>query len=249
MALLNRGDLVPLVLHPWLSMYVDPMVDAGRRYIAVAGNIGAGKSTLVDFLCQTRGVQPFFEPNEDNPYLADFYEDMPRWGFHSQVFFLSHKFRIHLDLDQTPGVVVQDRTIFEDAEIFATALHQMGHMSERDFQTYWELYQTIVRSLRPPDLLIYLRCSLKTVRKRIRLRGRPMEQAIPTSYLKLLDDLDEQWIARYERDVLVIETDRLDYISDLEHRIDVTQKIEAAFARFRREEEHTARKTAGRELG
>ncbi len=210
-------------------------MDAGRRYIAVAGNIGAGKSTLVDFLCQTRGVQPFFEPNEDNPYLSDFYADMPRWGFHSQVFFLSHKFRIHLDLDATPGVVVQDRTIFEDAEIFATALHEMGHMSERDFRTYWELYQTIVRSLKPPDLLIYLRCPLKTVRKRIRLRGREMEQAIPTSYLKLLDDLYERWIANYAGEVLVIETDRLDYISDLEHRIDVTSRIDRAFAKFAEE--------------
>jgi deoxyadenosine/deoxycytidine kinase len=200
---------------------------AARTYIAVAGNIGAGKSTLVDFLGRTYGVLPFFEPNDDNPYLADFYADMKAWGFQSQVFFLSHKFRIHQALDKTPGTVVQDRTIYEDAEIFATALHAMGNMSDRDFRTYQELYSTICQSLRAPDLMIYLRCSMKTLKRRIKLRGRAMEQDIPTSYLKLLHDLYEDWIARYPREVMVIDTEKLDYISDLVDRIDVTKRIEA----------------------
>lgn len=201
---------------------------AGRTYIAVAGNIGAGKSTLVDFLCRTYGVQPFFEPNDDNPYLADFYADMSAWSFHSQVFFLSHKFRIHQQLDETPGTVVQDRTIYEDAEIFATALHEMGKMSDRDFATYQALYTTICNSLKPPDLMIYLRCPMKTLKKRIKLRGRAMEQAIPTSYLKLLDELYEGWIARYTlSEVMVLDTGKLDYISDLVDRLDVMKRIEA----------------------
>lgn len=201
-----------------------------RTYIAIAGNIGAGKSTLVDFLCRTYGVQPFFEPNEDNPYLEDFYADMKAWSFHSQVFFLSHKFRIHQALDQTPGVIVQDRTLYEDAEIFATALYQMGEMSERDFRTYSELYQTICSSLRGPDLLVYLRCPMRTLRRRIQLRGRAMEQDIPASYLKLLDKLYEEWIERYRTEgkgeVLVLDTERLDYLTDLVHRLDVMQRIE-----------------------
>lgn len=201
-----------------------------KRYIAIAGNIGAGKSTLVDFLCRTYRVQPFFEPNEDNPYLQDFYQDMHAWSFHSQVFFLSHKFRIHQALDQTPGVVVQDRTIYEDAEIFATALFEMGKMSERDFRTYQELYQTICTSLRGPDLLVYLRCPLRMLRRRIRLRGRAMEQSIELGYLKRLERLYENWIASYQEqglgEVLVLDTGELDYLSDLVDRIDVMQRIE-----------------------
>ncbi|MCP4499465.1 MAG: deoxynucleoside kinase [Deltaproteobacteria bacterium] len=206
-----------------------------RRYIAVAGNIGAGKSTLVDFLCRNYDVQPFFEPSEDNPYLADFYDDMPRWAFHSQLFFLSHKFRIHLELNETPGTIIQDRTIFEDAEIFATALHKNGTMQERDWQTYHELYKTIVSSLKPPDLMIYLRCPMRALKKRIKLRGRAMEQDIPTSYLKLLHTLYEEWIENYKlSEVLVIDTEQLDYIQDLEHRLDVMQRIEAAIPEAQR---------------
>ena len=199
-----------------------------RTYIAVAGNIGAGKSTLVDFLCRTYDIRPFFEPNEDNPYLSDFYADMKRWSFHSQIFFLSHKFRIHQELDQTPGTVVQDRTIYEDAQIFATALAEMGKMNQRDFQTYLELYETILSSLRPPDLMIYLRCSMRTLKKRIRLRGRQMEQDIPQSYLRLLHRLYEEWISNWTRsELLIIDTDQLDYLCDLVDRLDVMQRIES----------------------
>lgn len=201
---------------------------AGSRiYIAIAGNIGAGKSTLVDFLCKTYGVAPFFEPNDENPYLADFYQNMDAWAFHSQVFFLAHKFRIHQELDRTPGIVVQDRTIYEDAEIFATALHQSKRMSDRDYETYAELYKTICNSLRPPDLMIYLSCSLKTTKQRIKIRGRAMEQSIPSAYLKLLQDLYDRWLENWTAcEVLKLDTDKLDYISDFVARLDVLQRLE-----------------------
>lgn len=199
-----------------------------RRSIAIAGNIGAGKSTLVDFLSRTYGIAPFYEPSEDNPYLPDFYRDMRRWSFHSQLYFLSNKFRLHQELDKASGVVVLDRTIFEDAEIFATALHDMKRMDDRDWQTYWRFYQSILNAIRPPDLMIYLRCSMRTLRRRIKMRGREMEKDMPLSYLKRLDRLYEGWIAAYEMsDILVLETDRLDYINDLLHRLDVMERIEA----------------------
>jgi len=199
-----------------------------RRSIAISGNIGAGKSTLVEFLSRTYGISPFYEPSEDNPYLPDFYKDMQRWSFHSQLYFLSNKFRLHQELDRAPGVVVLDRTIFEDAEVFATALHEMKRMDDRDWQTYWGFYQSILDAIKPPDLMIYLRCSMRTLRKRIRLRGREMEQGVPLSYLKRLERLYEKWIHSYTMsDVLVLETDRLDYINDLVHRLDVMQRIES----------------------
>jgi deoxyadenosine/deoxycytidine kinase len=199
-----------------------------KRSIAIAGNMGSGKSTLVEFLCRTYGIAPFYEPNENNPYLPDFYSDMRRWSFHSQLYFLSNKFRLHQELDRTPGVVVLDRTIFEDAEIFATALHEMKRMDDRDWRTYWGFYQSILNAIKPPDLMIYLRCSMRTLRKRISMRGRAIEKDVPLAYLKRLERLYEDWISRYNSsDVLILETDRLDYIHDLVHRLDVMQRIEA----------------------
>jgi deoxyadenosine/deoxycytidine kinase len=199
-----------------------------KRSIAIAGNMGSGKSTLVEFLHRTYGVVPFYEPNDDNPYLADFYRDMQRWAFQSQLYFLSSKFRLHQELDRQPGVVALDRTIFEDAEVFATALHQMRKISKRDWETYQAFYQAILDAIRPPDLMIYLKCSMRTLRQRIRLRGRRMEQDVPLSYLKRLERLYDDWIGNYAMsEVLVLETDTLDYIHDLVHRLDVMQRIEA----------------------
>jgi deoxyadenosine/deoxycytidine kinase len=199
-----------------------------KRSIAIAGNMGAGKSTLVDFLARTYGVVPFYEPNDDNPYLADFYRDMKGWAFQSQLYFLANKFRLHQELDRQPGVVALDRTIFEDAEIFATALHQMRKISKRDWQTYQSFYEAILDAIRPPDLMIYLRCSMRTLRQRIRLRGRAMERDVPQSYLRRLDRLYEEWIESYDMsEVLVLETDELDYIHDLVHRLDVMRRIES----------------------
>ena len=199
-----------------------------RRSIAIAGNMGSGKSTLVDFLSRTYDVSPFYEPNDENPYLPDFYKDMKRWAFRSQLYFLSNKFRLHQELDKTPGVVALDRTIFEDAEIFATALHQMRKIDKRDWQTYWGFYQSILNAIKPPDLMIYLRCPMRTLRQRLKLRGRAMEKDVPLAYLKRLDRLYENWISSYEMsEVLVLETDKLDYIHDLIHRLDVMERIES----------------------
>jgi deoxyadenosine/deoxycytidine kinase len=198
-----------------------------KRTIAIAGNIGAGKTSLVEFLTATYNITPFYEPNDENPYLEDFYKDMKRWSFHSQLYFLSNKFRIHQQVDSTPGVVVQDRTIFEDVEIFATALHQMKQISNRDWNTYQDFYQSITASIKPPDLMIYLKCSIRTIRKRIKIRGRKMEQDIPLSYLKRLDRLYENWIKNYSMSkVLVIESDKLDYMCNFVDRLDVMQQIE-----------------------
>jgi deoxyadenosine/deoxycytidine kinase len=204
-----------------------------RRSIAIAGNIGAGKSTLVEFLARTYDIQPFYEPNDFNPYLPDFYQDMQRWSFHSQIYFLSNKFRLHQNLDRADGVVALDRTIFEDAEIFATALHQMGRMDDRDWQTYKDFYDVILQAIKPPDLMIYLRCSMRALRRRIKLRGREMEQDIPLSYLKRLDRLYEAWIENYTMsEVLVLETDHLDYANDLMHQLDVMERVEAMLPGF-----------------
>lgn len=199
-----------------------------RKFIAVAGNIGSGKSSLVQFLTGTYHVAPFYEPNDENPYLADFYADMRRWAFHSQMFFLANKFRMHLEADKTAGVVVQDRTIFEDAEIFATALHQMRKIDRRDWQTYWAFYQTILGAIQPPDLLIYVRAPIRTLRRRIRLRGRAMEQNIPLSYLKRLERLYEGWVDSYDAsEVLMLESDKLNYVNDLIDRQGVRERVEA----------------------
>lgn len=195
---------------------VKTVLPDNRRYIAVSGNIGAGKSSIVDFLSQRFDIQPFFEPNEANPYLEDFYEEMARWSFHSQVYFLTAKFKLHKELDASPQNVIQDRTIWEDAEIFAENLYQTGTMSERDYRTYRNLYESIQDEIRPPDVMIYLRCPVSTVQKRIAMRGREMEQNIPVEYIERLHGLYENWIEAYDLSPLVIlPTDKLDYVTNL----------------------------------
>ena len=203
------------------------------RVIAVAGNIGAGKSSLVAWLERQLGAVPFFEPNDDNPYLADFYEDMQRWSLHSQLFFLIRKFRIHKEIDARLGEVgapiVQDRTIYEDAEIFARNLFETGVMSARDWGVYASLYANIKAQLRPPELLIALTCDLKATRKRIATRGRAMEAAIPTAYLKRLHGLYEQWFSSYDLGpMLRIDTTRLDYVENLLDRLELEERVAEA---------------------
>ena len=200
---------------------------AQKRFIAVAGNMGAGKSELVSFLCRRYGLKPFFEPHETNPYLADFYADMKRWAFHSQVYFLTHKFRLHRELMLEPGTVVQDRTIYEDAEIFCENLRRSGMMSDRDYRTYRELYQTTCASLSPPDLMIFLHCPVRTLKKRILQRGRKMEIDVPSGYLRRLNLLYEEWRKRYTLSpVIELDTGSLDYLTNLVDRLDLFRQIE-----------------------
>jgi deoxyadenosine/deoxycytidine kinase len=198
------------------------------RYIAVAGNMGTGKSSLVKWLCQQFQLVPFFEPHEENPYLADFYADMPRWAFASQLHFLASRFRIHRQLDGESRPVVQDRTLYEDAEIFAAHLHRKGYIDKRDWRTYQELYEELRATVRPPSLMIYLRCDLATLRKRIRARGRAYEQAVPADYLRSLNRLYEAWFERYDLSPkLALSTDRLDYGTRLFDRHELISAIRA----------------------
>jgi deoxyadenosine/deoxycytidine kinase len=198
-----------------------------KRFIAVAGNIGAGKSELVTFLCRRYGLQAFLEPHEANPYLEDFYRDMKAFAFRSQLYFLAHKLHLHREVMATPRPVVLDRTIYEDAEIFARNLHDTGCIDARDWQTYCDLYRSIARTLDPPDLMIFLDCPVRTLRKRIAGRGRAMERDIQVSYLRRLDKLYRAWRARWDLSpVIELRTDRLDYITDLVDRLDLFRQIE-----------------------
>lgn len=199
------------------------------KYIAVAGMMGSGKSSLVRFLCDRYpSIRPFYERNEENPYLDDFYRDMPRWAFHSQVYFLTLKFRTHQELQSRGQTVIQDRTIYEDAEIFAEHLYRRGALPPRDYGAYRRLYRTILESIEPPDLLIYLRTNLRTVKKRIRLRGRACETAVDPEYLKGLNRLYGRWVERYDLSpVLELDADRLDFLNDLVDRMEVLRQIEA----------------------
>ncbi len=201
------------------------------RYVAIAGNIGSGKTSLVDFMAARYGVEPFGEPNDDNPYLADFYQDMERWALHSQLFFLTHKLRIHREIENGNQPALLDRTIYEDAEIFAVNLHKMGRIDARDFITYWNLYQNLAYTIRPPSLMIYLRCPVRDVRRRIRFRGREMEQKVPVEYLQRLNKLYEQWFTSYDLSpVLVLNTGKLDYVTDLVDRLDVIESLDRSMA-------------------
>ena len=198
------------------------------RFIAIAGNIGAGKSTMVSFLSRKFNLNPLYEPVDENPYIADFYEDMRRWAFNSQIFYLSRKFALHLEAQNTDERVILDRTIYEDAEIFVENLKRRRGIDKRDYETYMELYRTIREELQPPDLVIYLRCSVRGVRRRIKNRGRASEMAIPLSYIQRLHAQYEDWYERYDLGPkAVIETEKLDYLRDIIHRYDLIEQIEA----------------------
>lgn len=187
-----------------------------HQYIAIAGNIGAGKSSLTGLLAQHFGWQAFYESVDDNPYLADFYEDMLRWSFNLQIYFLSSRFRHQKDMLQKDISLVQDRTIYEDVEIFAKNLHQMSLMSDRDFNNYEALFHEMSYYLRPPDLLIYLRAQVPTLVRQIQQRGRDYENSIRIDYLERLNNLYEDWIGRYPHEKLIIDTDDLDFVNDKE---------------------------------
>ena len=185
-----------------------------KRFIAVAGNIGVGKSTLVSLLSERLGWKPFYEPVEENPYLADFYKDMNAWAFHSQIYFLTRRLRIHRQLIDHDNSAIQDRSVYEDAEVFAHNLYRQGWIRERDYKSYRDLYQVLIEFLPPPDLVIYLRASVPTLLGRIRSRGRDYERQISTDYLLQLNELYESWIENFSLcPVLTVPADDLDYVS------------------------------------
>ncbi len=196
------------------------------KFIAVAGNIGVGKSTLVKLLSENLKWEPFFEPVTENPYLADFYEDMETWGFHSQIYFLMRRLRIHRELMTMTGSVIQDRSVYEDAEIFAHNLFLQGAINRRDYDTYCELYQVLVAFLPPPDLVIYLRASLPTLVARITKRGRSYERSISPDYLGELNALYEGWVEHFDLcPVLTVPCDNLDYVAKPQHLDLITEKV------------------------
>ena len=197
-----------------------------KRFVAIAGNIGVGKSTLTALLRQQLNWEPFFEAVEDNPYLADFYKDMRRWSFHSQIYFLSRRLRHHWQLLQRTNSVIQDRTVYEDAEIFARNLYQQDLMAERDYRSYCELYEVVTTVLPPPDLIVYLRASVPTLQDRIQRRGRPFERDIAASYLEQLNQLYEEWIDGFSLcPVLTVPSDDLDFVLNPDHLELITEKI------------------------
>ncbi|HOV99589.1 MAG TPA: deoxynucleoside kinase [Bacteroidota bacterium] len=182
-------------------------------FVAVAGNIGAGKSSLAKMLGDYFHWKPYFESVDDNPYLADFYQDMERWAFHLQIYFLSNRFKAHKQIVESNESVIQDRTIYEDAEIFARNLFNIRKMSERDFSNYVSLFNVMMEYLKPPDLLIYLRASVDMLLTQIARRGRDFERGIERSYLEQLNTLYENWIQRYKHRLLIIESDNVDFVN------------------------------------
>ena len=198
-----------------------------KKFITIAGNIGAGKSSLVQMLSNRLGWKPFFEPVANNPYLADFYEDMKAWGFHSQIFFLSHRLRVYRELADCQSSVILDRSLYEDAEIFARNLFTNGIMNQRDHETYEALYHSLISFLPTPDLMIYLRASVSTLSGRIVKRGRDFEKTIKSDYLDQLNQAYEAWISNFSLcPVLTIPTDNLDFVSMPDHLDLIVRKVD-----------------------
>jgi deoxyadenosine/deoxycytidine kinase len=198
------------------------------KHIAVAGNIGAGKTTLTELLSKHYRWIPQFEDADHNPYLNDFYEDMPRWSFNLQIFFLNNRLNQLLEIYSGTETVIQDRTIYEDAHIFAPNLHDMGLMSKRDYNNYFQFFQTLKRMVQPPDLLIYLQASVPTLVGQIQKRGREYEENIRLNYLKRLNDLYNKWIDGYkEGALLVINVDKNRFPENEEHLGEIINRIDA----------------------
>ena len=197
-------------------------------HIAVAGNIGSGKTTLTSLLARNFKWEPQYEDLDTNPYLHSFYEDMQRWSFNLQIYFLNSRFRRIIDIRKSGKTVIQDRTIYEDAFIFAPNLHGMNLMSTRDFENYKSLFELISSFIQPPDLLIYLRASVPTLVSQIQKRGREYESAIRIDYLKNLNDLYEEWVENYKLGkILFIDVDNLKFSENSEHLGIVIEKVNA----------------------
>ncbi|MBT6439657.1 MAG: deoxynucleoside kinase [Flavobacteriales bacterium] len=196
-------------------------------HIAVAGNIGSGKTTLTKLLAKHYGWEPNYEDVDDNPYLNDFYEDMQRWSFNLQIYFLNSRFNQVVDIKEGNKKVIQDRTIYEDAYIFAPNLHAMGLMSTRDFENYFSLFNSMDHFIKAPDLMIYLRASVPTLVNQIQNRGREYEESIRLDYLKRLNERYEAWISTYDKGkLLVINVDENNFIEKPEDLGNIIQKID-----------------------
>ncbi len=188
------------------------------KHIAIAGNIGAGKTTLCEKLGKHFGWTVHYESTDNNPYLSDFYVDMKRWSFNLQVYFLNNRYRQILDIHKGEITVIQDRTIYEDAYIFAPNLHDMGLMPTRDFNNYFDLFKLMTSQIQPPDLLIYLKADVSTLVSHIQTRGRDYEGSMSLDYLKSLNERYEKWIAEYEEgNLLVIDVNKIDFKNNPEH--------------------------------
>ena len=197
------------------------------KHVAVAGNIGAGKTTLTELLSKHYKWIPQFEDVDNNPYLMDFYEEMPRWSFNLQIYFLNSRLKQLLEIQEGTETVIQDRTIYEDANIFAPNLHDMGLMSQRDFDNYFAFFQTLKSMIQPPDLLIYLKASVPTLVGQIQKRGREYEKNIKLDYLKKLNNLYDKWIDKYtEGKLLVIDVDKNKFAESSEDLGSIINKVD-----------------------
>ena len=196
-------------------------------HIAIAGNIGSGKTTLTKMLAKHYDWKPLFEPVDYNPYLEDFYQDMSRWSFNLQIYFLNKRFKDVVSISRTEDAIIQDRTIFEDAKIFAPNLHRMGMMSDRDFDNYTDLFDLMMSLVELPDLMIYIRSSIPNLVSQIEKRRRDFEKTMRIDYLQALNELYEGWIADYKGRLLVIEGDTLKFESDGEAFRQITDRIDA----------------------
>ncbi len=202
-----------------------------KQFIAIAGNIGVGKSSLTHLLSNSFGWEPFYEAASENPYLADFYADMKHWSFHSQVFYLGKRLEHHRQLIDYPGSVVQDRTVYEDAEIFARNLSVQGQMSERDYDAYRRLYRAVSSFLPPPHLIVYLRASVPTLLEHIKRRGNDYERSIAPAYLEQLNTLYEAWIGDWTAcPIVTIEMDSLDFLQNAADLERIVETIKGSLA-------------------
>ncbi|MCI7037890.1 MAG: deoxynucleoside kinase [Bacteroidales bacterium] len=196
-------------------------------HIAVAGNIGSGKTTLTRLLAKRYGWTPRFEPVDNNPYLADFYEDMRRWAFNLQIFFLNKRFKEVIEISKSEDTIIQDRTIFEDARIFAPNLHSQGYMSDRDFENYTDLFDLMMSLVKLPDLMIYIRSSIPNLISQIEKRGRDYEQSIRIDYLTGLNNRYEEWIKTYKGRLIIIDGDTCKFGEDKKALQHVTDMIDS----------------------
>ncbi len=197
-------------------------------HIAIAGNIGSGKTSLAAMLAKNYGWQPHYEEVDENPYLADFYDDMKRWSFNLQIYFLNSRFSQIVKIRKSEKTIVQDRTIYEDAYIFAANLHDMGLMSKRDYDNYASLFELMTGLIQPPDLLIYLRASVPALVRQIELRGRPYEAGIRLDYLRRLNERYEAWINNYKNgNLLIINVDETDFVNNTGALSNVFDKVDA----------------------